>query len=110
MTPPQIPQIQPADLKQSLDKHESFVLLDVREHDEVEICRIPGAVHIPMNDVPARIGELDAKATTVVYCHRGVRSNMVASYLKQQGFVDVMNLRGGIHSYAVEVDPELTVY
>ena len=64
--------IDPQHLVAAQGKGENVVLLDVREHEEVAICHIPGAVHIPMADVPARMAELDAAARVVVYCHRGV--------------------------------------
>ena len=102
--------MQPAELQRLLAAGEALALLDVREADEVAICRIPGAVHIPMNEVPQRLGELDAKAKTVVYCHHGMRSLAVAGFLLQQGFADVTNLTGGIDLWAALVDPSLSRY
>ncbi|HEV3139922.1 MAG TPA: rhodanese-like domain-containing protein [Vicinamibacterales bacterium] len=87
-----------------------FVLLDVREDDEVRAASIPGAAHIPMGEIPARAGELDRSATVAVLCHHGSRSERVASFLEAQGFTDVWNVEGGIHAYAVEVDPAIPTY
>ncbi len=85
-------------------------LLDVREHHELAIARLPQALHIPMGEVPARIGELDATRPLVVLCRSGGRSAQVGRYLEQHGFADVYNLTGGINAWAEELDPGLTIY
>jgi rhodanese-related sulfurtransferase len=97
-------------LRERLDRGEPVQLIDVRHDEEVAICRVPGALHIPMDAIQDRIGELDPKAPTVVYCHHGIRSHMVATYLLQQGFADVSNLKGGIDHYAAAADPTLARY
>ena len=86
------------------------VLLDVREEWELGIARVEGAVHIPMGDVPARLGELDPAREVVVLCRSGGRSAQVARYLQQHGFSSVWNLAGGILAWAQQVDPDLTPY
>jgi rhodanese-related sulfurtransferase len=89
-------------------------VLDVREPWEVELAsmRIDGAtvVHIPMNEVPARLGELDAARHVVCVCHHGMRSAHVAMFLERQGFDPVYNLAGGIDAWASQVDPTLQRY
>ena len=85
-------------------------LLDVREPWEVEIAPMPGAVHIPMREIPARHVELDAARPVVCVCHHGVRSMHVAIFLKRQGFGDVLNLEGGVDAWAREVDPAFPTY
>lgn len=87
-----------------------FVLLDVREAAELQLARVSGVIHIPMNDVPARLQELDPQRETIVMCHHGGRSSSVAAFLIQQGFADVKNLRGGIHAWAQDVDPSVGMY
>ena len=86
------------------------ILLDVREDHELAVARLPQAVHIPMGEVPARIGELDASKPLVVLCRSGGRSAQVGGYLEQHGFSDVYNLTGGINAWAEELDPTLTIY
>ena len=85
-------------------------LLDVREPWEFEICRIDGAVMMPMAAVPPRVGELDPDAETVVICHHGVRSFQVALFLEHHGFSSVINLAGGVAAWAREVDPAMPTY
>ncbi len=105
-------QIRPSELKTWLDDAErpSPVLLDVREPNEFEYCRIDGSIPMPMASVPARCGELDASAPVVVICHHGGRSMQVAMFLERQGFGEVINLAGGVAAWAGEVDPAMPRY
>ncbi|MDT3671441.1 MAG: rhodanese-like domain-containing protein [Aromatoleum sp.] len=86
------------------------VLLDVREPWEFEICHIEGSQPMPMGSVPARAGELDAQAETVVVCHHGGRSAQVGMFLERQGFRNVINLAGGVAAWAAQVDPAMPRY
>ncbi len=85
-------------------------LLDVREPWELQVCRLEGSTHIPLAQLPARLGELDPARATVVVCHHGVRSLRAAAYLEHCGFADVVNLSGGIDGWARSVDPAMAVY
>jgi rhodanese-related sulfurtransferase len=86
---------------------ESTVLLDVREDDEWQRGHAAGALHIPMGDVPARIGEIDANATLYVVCHAGGRSLRVAQYLARNGY-EPINVDGGMLSWAGAGRPVVT--
>jgi len=77
----------------------SVVLLDVREDDEWQRGHAAGAQHVPMGDVPARIGEIDADATLYVVCHVGGRSLRVAQYLARNGYQPI-NVNGGMAAWA----------
>ncbi len=86
------------------------ILLDVREDEELRIVSVDGARHIPMGDIPARIGELDRDSEIFCLCHHGMRSAQVAGFLVQQGFEKVRNVRGGIDAWAIFVDESLPRY
>jgi rhodanese-related sulfurtransferase len=86
------------------------VLLDVREGWELKICALPGVLHIPMGQVPARITELDPQQEMVVVCHHGVRSLRVAHFLASRGFSKLCNLQGGVDAWAREIDPAMHTY
>ncbi|MCV7234902.1 rhodanese-like domain-containing protein [Mycobacterium branderi] len=75
------------------------VLLDVRENDEWKCGHAPGAQHIPMAEVPARLGEIDRQAELYVICHAGGRSLRVAQYLQQNGY-RAINVSGGMLAWA----------
>jgi rhodanese-related sulfurtransferase len=87
-----------------------FVLLDVREPFEIEVASLSDAVHIPMRQIPARMGELDRDAEIAVLCHHGGRSAQVARFLSAQGFASVHNVDGGIDAYAKRVDTGIRRY
>ena len=82
------------------DRGEQPLVLDVREDWELQLASIPGVVHVPMNQIPARLGELDRDAETIVMCHAGGRSMRVAQFLASQGFGNVANLSGGIAAWS----------
>jgi rhodanese-related sulfurtransferase len=86
------------------------LLLDVREDWEFGTCQIAGSVQIAMNTIPARIEELDDEAEIVCVCHHGARSMQVAAFLERHGFTRVTNLTGGIHAWAVQVEPSMPTY
>jgi sulfur-carrier protein adenylyltransferase/sulfurtransferase len=98
------------ELKARLDRGEELVLLDVREPAEWELCRLPGATLIPLGELPRRFGELDRERETVVMCHHGVRSQWAIGLLARQGFAKLLNLTGGLHAWAVRVDPTMARY
>jgi rhodanese-related sulfurtransferase len=103
--------LSPKEVAQRLrERPDRIVLLDVREPFEREFASITPSIHIPMNEVPSRSGELPSDATIVVYCHSGGRSAMVAGYLEHHGFSDVANLSGGIDAWSREVDPAVPRY
>ena len=70
----------------------------------------PGVVHVPMREVPGRVGELPRERDVVVVCHHGVRSLQVARYLVRLGFDTVWNLTGGMAAWADQVDPAMSRY
>lgn len=100
------------ELKERLDGGTAPVLLDVRQPEEIALCRIEGAVAIPMGEIPSRLMDLDRHADEeiIVYCHHGVRSASVQQFLLRNGFTNVRNLIGGIEEYALQVDPTIPRY
>ena len=97
-------------LKALVDAGETPKVLDVREAHELEISSLPFAFHIPMGEVPARLGELDPEAPLVVMCRSGGRSMQVARFLEARGLRSVSNLAGGILAWGERIDPSLRPY
>jgi rhodanese-related sulfurtransferase len=85
-------------------------VLDVREGWEVQLASIPGVLHIPMKEVPARLAELDPNEEIVVMCKSGGRSMQVAQFLERNGFRSVANLTGGILAWSRDVDSSVPPY
>jgi rhodanese-related sulfurtransferase len=102
--------ISPKDLQARLAAPDRPVVIDVRESWERDIASLPDTVHIPMNEVPTRLSELDAGKDIVVMCRSGGRSMQVAQFLDRQGFRSVANLTGGILAWSRDIDPSIPTY
>lgn len=98
------------ELKQRLDKREEIFILDVRNPEEYQICRIPGSVLIPLPTLPQRFRELAADREIVVHCKSGMRSAKAQQFLREQGYTNVKNLKGGILAWAKTIDPAMPTY
>ena len=85
-------------------------LVDVREEYEHEICLIPNSIRIPLGAIPERFQEIDRNIPTVVICHHGMRSASAIEFLKTKGYTNLINLEGGIHSWALEIDAQMEQY
>ncbi len=103
-------EITPAEVADWLHSDNPPFLLDVREPNEWEICHIPGAVRISVNELAERMNELDSAVEMVVYCRSGVRSARAVELLRQAGFRKVKNMAGGILRWSDEVDPGVPKY
>ena len=99
------------DLKQKLDDGESIVLVDCRESDEYEHCRIEGSKHIPLSEFEDR-AETDLKPEDeiIIHCHHGGRSMRACMILESLGFDSVTNVVGGIDAWALDIDPKVPRY
>jgi rhodanese-related sulfurtransferase len=93
-----------------LEQGDKAVLLDVREPWEYAQVHVEGARHIPMGQIPERLGELDLQTRYVVMCHHGGRSQQVAQFMASKGYGQVANLAGGIDAWSQIVDPNLARY
>ncbi|MFM2240562.1 MAG: Thiosulfate sulfurtransferase GlpE [Pseudomonadota bacterium] len=110
-------QITPAQLNDWAAQQAStgpLIVLDVREPWELQTASVTPAgfelLSIPMQQVPARLSELDRTRPVACLCHHGSRSMQVASFLVQQGFEHVANIAGGIHAWSSQVDPAVPTY
>jgi rhodanese-related sulfurtransferase len=82
------------------DVGDDAYLLDVREDDEWAAGHAPGAHHVPMMDIPARLAEVPQDGGVVVVCRMGGRSAQVVAYLRGNGWDNVVNLDGGMEDWA----------
>ncbi len=98
------------EVKRKIDDGDDFLLLDVREPHEYQIARIETAKLIPLGELERRIGELDPGSSIVVHCKSGGRSAKAVELLKQRGFKDVANMRGGILAWSDKVDSRVPKY
>ncbi len=113
-----LPEISVIDLSEKLKSGDSFVLLDVREPDELGYARLTDSrVEVTPMSRLARQGTKalsesaqSQDATIYVMCHHGNRSAQVTAWLAKQGWKNVFNIRGGIDEYARKVDPTIGLY
>jgi rhodanese-related sulfurtransferase len=103
-------ELAPDALKRLWDQGQRPFVLDVREDWELAIARLPGVVHIPMSEIPDRLGELPDGQPVIVMCKAGGRSLQVAHFLERNGFAEVANLTGGILRWHADIDPTIPTY
>jgi adenylyltransferase/sulfurtransferase len=103
-------EIEVTEVKEKLDRGDAFVLIDVREPHEYQICNIPAAKLIPLGEVGKRLGELDPEADIVIHCKSGMRSAKACGILKAAGFKHVRNMKGGILAWSDRVDRSVPKY
>jgi adenylyltransferase/sulfurtransferase len=102
--------ITPRELKERLDRGEDIFILDVREPQEWEICRLPGATLIPLGQLPSRMHELNSADFIVAHCRSGARSANAVRFLYNAGFRKIKNLKGGTLAWSDQVDPTMPKY
>ncbi len=105
-------EISPPEAKQKLDAGEA-ILIDVREPGEYTIARIDGAELVPMGSVPQELQHLEGLADDkllIVYCHHGIRSLNVVSWLRSRGVENCVSMAGGIDLWTSLVDPSVPRY
>lgn len=103
-------EIKPADVKARLDRGEKLHLVDVREPWEYDLCRIEGAMLVPLGALAASLNTLPDVDEVICYCHHGLRSLDAATWLRFQGIVKAKSLAGGIERWSLEVDPTVPRY
>ncbi|MFC7680478.1 rhodanese-like domain-containing protein [Paenibacillus sp. GCM10028914] len=88
-------EITPVEVERLLNEGSSLNIIDVRETDEVEAGKIPGAVNIPLGLVEFRKQDLDKSKEYIMVCRSGGRSSRATEYLEHQGY-NVINMTGGM--------------
>jgi rhodanese-related sulfurtransferase len=113
-----IPEITVNELSEKLKSEDKFILLDVRELNELEYAKLTDSrlQVTPMSRLaregPNALSESAQSQDSMIYvmCHHGSRSAQVTAWLAQQGWQNVFNVRGGIDAYARQIDPSVGVY
>ncbi len=104
------PDISPAEVARQRAAGDAVTVIDVREVWEYETVHLEGSTLIPLSELAKGSATLDKSAAYVTLCHHGMRSEMAANWLRQNGFTNVRNIVGGIDAYALSVDPSLPRY
>jgi rhodanese-related sulfurtransferase len=104
-------QITPGEVKQRLDSGEKLRLVDVRETFEFQQAHIEGSELIPMRTVPGALSTFEEETRPmIVFCHHGMRSLQVVSWLREQGVESCSSMEGGIDRWSLEIDPTVPRY
>jgi rhodanese-related sulfurtransferase len=105
-----IQEINPIEAVAMQNPSSKTVFLDVREAPELAICRIEGAQHVAMSELATQFAAIPQDRPVIVFCHHGMRSRQVIQFLQSQGYDKLINLEGGIHAWAQEVEPTMATY
>ena len=108
--PPVSAEVSVRDLASELKAGRPLVVIDVREPHELAMAAFPGAVPIPLRQLPARLGELDPHLPLVTLCHTGMRSLRAREILMAAGFANVRSAAGGIDAWSREIDSGVPRY
>jgi len=103
-------QISPQEVKRQREEGATFIILDVREPWEFQMAHIPDSILIPLGQLQARMGELEAGKEIITLCHHGIRSQSALEILRQSGRKVVKNLSGGIDAYSRLADQGIPRY
>ncbi len=98
------------ELKRRMDAGESLTIIDVRNPEEFQICRIPGSVLVPLPEFGKRFSELDPEKEIILHCKSGMRSAKAQQFLREQGYKKTLNLKGGILAWADNIDRSMPKY
>jgi rhodanese-related sulfurtransferase len=97
------------ELKEKIDNHEDFQLIDVREDFEYEVSNLGGTL-IPLGGILIEADKVSRDKPVIVQCRSGKRSAAAIMQLEQLGYTNLYNLTGGILAWANEIDPTINVY
>lgn len=105
-----IRQMSPSEVKNVLEKNGNVRLIDVREKWEYDLAKIENCELMPLSSFSDHLEKLKPEDSLIIYCHTGVRSYHVCSFLAENGFTNVSNLEGGIKAWSLQVDPTVPLY
>ncbi len=90
-----IEELYPDEVKELLEDGAPVTIIDVREKEELETGTIPGALHIPIGEIPFHLDALPMNALYIIICRAGNRSGRVTAYLTSRGF-RAINMASGM--------------
>jgi len=106
----ELKEITATELKDLLDNNEDVQIIDVRESHEYDICNMGGEL-IPLGTIPENADKISKDKKVVVHCHHGKRSaNAIMHLMQNEGYTNLLNLKGGINAWSIEVDSSVSTY
>lgn len=113
------PEISVQEVRAKQDRGEEFLLVDVREPNELELASLPADefIELPLSELRSRRLEAvpevlsrNRSTDVVLFCHKGLRSAQVTVFLRQQGWTNAVSMTGGIDAWAEEIDESVGRY
>jgi rhodanese-related sulfurtransferase len=102
MNQPQgVPEITPQDVAQKLEAGEAITFLDIRMPWDHDAMHPKGAESLPINEIQARLDELDKNTSYVLSCYHGYSSQDATAFLLEKGFTDVKSMKGGFSGWSM---------
>lgn len=101
------------DVQNMLSNGDNVLLVDVRQPEEFEFCKINGAHLVPLPELPRQVDKLEDMAAgrrIIAHCHHGVRSMQAAALLREAGLTQTHSMAGGIDAWSAEIDPNVPRY
>lgn len=102
--------LHPTDVVARLTQDAPPLIIDVREPWEYGLAHIEPSELIPLSELPDHVHTLDPTRSYALLCHHGMRSEMAANWLAQQGFQHLVNIEGGIDAWSMHVNPDIPRY
>ncbi|MFZ0211428.1 MAG: rhodanese-like domain-containing protein [Candidatus Acidiferrales bacterium] len=103
-------EVAPNEVKQSLDRGDKLLFVDVREPWEHQLCSIDGSQLMPLGQIAANLPVFENAENVIVFCHSGRRSLDAAAWLRAQGISSARSMAGGIDRWSREIDPNVPRY
>lgn len=102
--------INPLELYEDISHGKNYRLIDLREPVELQISVFPGSENVPFNQLPDEMKKWDKSQPIVLICHIGFLSVIARRIMAEAGFKSIKCLKGGIRSWANEVDSTSNIY
>lgn len=97
-------------LQKMMASHKKLLVIDIREPQEIQICRLAGTKLIPEKEFVRQPDRFNKKDQIVLFCRSGVRSARAVTLFRDKGFLNIKHLRGGIIAWIEEIDSSLPRY
>ncbi len=87
-----------------------YVLLDVRDTSELEVCQLPDVINIPLSELGNKLNQIDSNKTHYLICYAGIRAEHAAALILDTGMTNVRVLKGGMKRWVRDIEPNMPIY
>ncbi len=105
-----IQNLSPVEVQSLLNSNQTYRIIDVREEWEYNLVKLDKAELMPLSKFAKIYEQLNPEEILIIYCHHGTRSYSICNFLKSKGYKNLINLKGGINAWSLQIDSSLTRY